>query len=300
MTTPTPALANQAEQHTHQLRQLADTVTTQATAALTAQLAAAQAAATTAWIAATADLTATPPRPQLARILTDARSRLTTAMAGQDTAAARALTAGAQQATRMGTQQAARFATAASGTPQLPPPTPPVDPDVQQAISQVPAQVREQQQAALQLLTVAATTAAGWAGVAAAFNLARRAVTRIRSAASWILGASAAHGVRAFAEHADTGVPDDGRRPTVLMWVAEPGACPACAAYAGRHIEPGGKFPGGLTLDRARAYFPAPVTGPPRHSHCRCVLVPWRADWAAPGSPLPALLRQRAARPRRP
>lgn len=302
MSTPAPALADTAEQHTDQLALLTATVTAQATATLAAALHVAQAAATAAWITTTGDLATTPQPRQLERLLADARARITTAMRDQGLIAQQALRDGARQATAMGGQQAARFATAASGIPAAPPPAPPTGPEVQQVIAHVPEQVGEQHTAALNLLTAATVAAAGWAGVAAAFNVARRAVSRIRAAASWVCGASVAAGVTAFARRyrpeTDSGIPAEDRQPTMLVWAAEPGACPACAAYAGRAVHPGEKFPGGITLGPPRTAFPDPITGPPRHNHCRCVLVPWRADWARPGSPFPDLLAQRARAPR--
>lgn len=297
VTTPAPALADMAEQHTADLRALTDTVTTAATAGLAAALATAQTAATTAWITTTGDLGRSPGPQQTAQLLRTVRSGITTAMDGHDNTVQHAMTDGARAAAAMGSRHAAAFTTAASGEPAAAPPNPPgIPPEVQQLIDDAPERIGEERNAALALLTTALVTAAGWAGVAAAFNTARRAVSRLRAAVSWVCGTSAAAAVIRSTRRAGAKAPGS---PALLVWVAEPGACPACAAYAGRAVKPGGMFPGGLTIGPPRTAFATPVAGPPRHSHCRCVLVPWRAAWAGPGSPLPALLRQRARSPRR-
>ena len=177
------------------------------------------------------------------------------------------------------------------------PPTPEPGDDTQQAIDDIPRQVAEQQHAALKALTVAAVATVGWAGITAAFNHARRAAARIAAAVSTAMGTAAANGARALVTELDRAADEHpGRKAprTLLMWVAEPDACPACAAYSGRTIKPGEKFPGGLSLNPRRSVFREPVTGPPRHPHCRCVLIPWRHEWARPGASLTAVLRNRA------
>jgi hypothetical protein len=81
----------------------------------------------------------------------------------------------------------------------------------------------------------------------------------------------------------------------LLLWVAEPTACVRCAAYAGHITTPGGKFPGGLSMDpRSRTATASPIEGPPLHPACRCRAVPWMPDWDTGPGTLPALLRDQA------
>lgn len=77
--------------------------------------------------------------------------------------------------------------------------------------------------------------------------------------------------VNAAANQAIVDVAEAGRLP--LVWVAERDACVVCLAYAGRVVSGGETFPGGLTFG-AKSYNPDPVSGPPRHPHCRCHVEP--------------------------
>lgn len=59
------------------------------------------------------------------------------------------------------------------------------------------------------------------------------------------------------------------------VWVTEPGCCVHCAGFAGSVARPGEPFKARLTVaDRSLPWAGAGVTGPPLHSHCRCVAVP--------------------------
>jgi hypothetical protein len=120
------------------------------------------------------------------------------------------------------------------------------------------------------------------------FSRARRAVTRITAGVAVAVTSAAANAAVVVARYLGPGVR--------MLWVAEPGACPACAAYAGRSIRIGGRFPGGLSLDPQRTVFLTAIPGPPRHPHCRCDVIPWHPRWTAntTGTPLPVLLQQRA------
>ena len=168
-----------------------------------------------------------------------------------------------------------------------PPPIPPeTGPAAEKAAGGIPAAVQEEQSHALAILTTAALTAYGLAGLHSAFARARRAVSRITAAVAVAVTSAAAHAAITVARHLGPGMR--------MLWVAEPGACPACAAYAGRTVVPGRFFPGGLSLDPARTVFLNPIAAPPRHPHCRCVVIPWHPGWVTQGTALPILLQQRA------
>jgi hypothetical protein len=191
----------------------------------------------------------------------------------------------AYTAAAMGVQHTSRIVGMLRGVPptDIPPETgAPAD----RAAGGIPAAVQEEHSHALALLTTAALTAYGLAGLKSVFARARRAVTRITAGVAVAITSAAAHAALLVARHLGPGVR--------MLWVAEPGACPACAAYAGRTVRPGGMFPGGLSLDPKRTVFLNPITSPPRHPHCRCGVIPWHPRWVTSGPSLPVLLQQRA------
>lgn len=253
-----------------------------ATRPLAQALTDAQAAASNRWVRETIG-TQIPARLQ--DFIDWVRDLIRTAFTGRGKQAQLATERAAFTAAQNGLQHAAAMAAAMTGQPA---PTIPADagPEAQAAAESIPAAVQEEQGHALALLTTAGLTALGFAGLAGAFNRARRAVGRISRAMAVAIGAAAAHASRLLARALGRGVR--------LLWVTEPGACAACRAYAGRHIQPGGRFPGGLSLDPQRTVFAAAIPGPPRHPHCRCQLIPWSPSWPSTGTPLPTLLRQRA------
>ncbi|MFD8545648.1 hypothetical protein [Streptomyces sp. NPDC059649] len=290
MGTDSHTWATHAHKQTADLQALEQQATHTATAPLAAAIAAAQRAATTQWLTITSAVRTTPGADAIRRLLQRIRELLAGAFRGQGAHAQQAIQEAALAAVQFGAAQAARIGTLIGGSP---PPTSPVlepGPQAQAVTEGVTKAIDNEHHAALALLTTAAITAGGLAGVTAVFRRARRAVARVANAAAVAVTSAAAAGAaavaRAFGPH------------MLLLWVAEVDACPACRAYAGRTTRPGKPFPGGLTLD-PRTVFPSPIVGPPRHPHCRCVVIPWRSDWQTGGTPLPLLLRQRAQTARR-
>lgn len=278
-------IANQAATHPAALRTLQHHATHTATTALAAALTAARNTATTQWLHATGPARALPTTQQLNDLITRIRAALANIFRTYTPHAQQTAHDAAATAARLGARQAATIATALTGhTAPLTTPTPGTI--AQQAADTIPAAIEQEHNAALALLTTASLTALGLAGLSGVFNRAGRAIGRIAAAIATAVTSAAAAGVAAIARALGPDVR--------LLWVAEPDACPACAAYAGRTIRPGERFPGGLSLDPRRTVFTAAIPAPPRHPHCRCVLIPWRADWHTGGTPLPDLLRQRA------
>jgi hypothetical protein len=274
--------ADTAQRQPDRLRALEQRTIANATRPLAQAIADAQAAALNRWIRETAGAQI-PTR--LADFLDWVRELLRQAFQGKGKQAQAATEQAAFTAAASSLQHTARLATAMSGQP-VQPLQPAIGAEAQQAAEAIPAAVQEEQGHALALLTTAGLTAMGLAGLNAAFKRARRAVGHISLGMAVAIGSAAAHAARLVARALGTGVR--------LLWVAEPGACAACRAYAGHHIRPGGLFPGGLTLDPQRTVFAAPIPGPPRHPHCRCALIPWSPSWPVAGTPLPTLLRRRA------
>ncbi|MFE4420434.1 hypothetical protein [Streptomyces sp. NPDC056817] len=272
-----------AQQQPERLRNLEQQTVATATRPLAAAIAAAQDAAVARWIRETVS-TKIPER--LDALVDWVRQLLQQAFTGKGRQAQRAAEQAAFTAALQGIQHSSKLDAAMRGQ-ATPPVTPAIGDEAQAAADAIPAAVEEEHGHALALLTAAGLTAMGLAGLHSVFSRARRAVGRIARATAVAIGSAAANAARLAARAIGPGVR--------LLWVTEPGACAACRAYAGRHIRPGGQFPGGLTLDPKRAVFPTPIPGPPRHFHCRCALVPWSPAWPVTGTPLPTLLRQRAS-----
>lgn len=277
-----------AQRQSENLRTLEQRAIADATRPLAQALTEAQAAATARWVRETvgAQIPA-----RLADFIDWVRGLLRNAFANKPRQAQAAAERTAFAAAVNSLQQATALATAMSSQPS-PAVTPAVGPEAQEATDQIPAAVQEEQGRALALLAGAGLGSMGLAGLHAVFKRARKAVGRIATAMAVAINSATAHAARLVAQALGPGVR--------LVWAAEPGACPACAAYAGRHIRPGGLFPGGLSLDPQRTVFTAALAGPPRHPHCRCVVIAWSPSWPITGTPLPALLRQQARTTRRP
>ncbi|NEA52418.1 hypothetical protein [Streptomyces sp. SID10815] len=281
-------IAARAQHQTERLRTLEQRTVADATQPLATAIADAQRAALTRWIRETIGQRIP---DKLADLVDWIRGLLRQAFRGQGAQAQAAAERAAFAAAHNAVQQASQLAATMSGQP-TPPVTLEPGPDAQAAAAAIPAAVEEEHGHALALLTTAGLTATGLAGLNSVFKRARRAVGRVSRGVATAVGSAAAHGARLVARALGGGVR--------LLWVAELDACAACRAYAGRHIRPGGMFPGGLSLDPKRTVFPTPIPGPPRHPHCRCWLMPWSATWPVSGTPLPTLLRQQARTNRRP
>ncbi|MFB7707892.1 hypothetical protein [Streptomyces sp. NPDC056105] len=282
-------IADIAQQHPNRLRALEQRTIAAAAQPLAQALTNAQAAAVTRWVRDTAQQAA-PVGDALQKLIAYVRGLLRDAFASTGKQAQHLTEQAAFNAAQISARQASGIAAAMRG--QTPPPLD-VDAgdDAQRTCEAIPAAVDEEHRAALALLTAAGLTAMGLAGLNSIFKRARRAIGRIAQHAATALTQAAANASRLAALVLGPSVR--------LLWVAEPDACAACAAYAGLHIPPGGRFTGGLSLDPRRTVFTSAIPGPPRHPHCRCVLIPWSSSWRLDGPPLPTLLRQRARTARR-
>ena len=245
----------------------------------------AQQDATLRWTLATTTTQHIPAPAELAALIEHIRKALAAAFHGQGAYAMQEAQRAAYTAAAIGVQHTSRIVGMLRGV--APPPIPPeTGTPADRAAGGIPAAVQEEHSHALALLTTAALTAYGLAGLKSVFSRARRAVTRITASVAVAVTSAAAHAALVVARYLGPGVR--------MLWVAEPGACPACAAYAGRSIRPGGMFPGGLSLDPKRTVFLTPIAGPPRHVSCRCGVIPWHPSWRTQGPSLPVLLQQRA------
>ncbi|MFJ3083045.1 hypothetical protein ACIPJG_25275 [Streptomyces halstedii] len=282
-------IADTARQLPAALRRIEQQAARDAAAPLATALTAAQKTATRQWLHAT-DRQTLPSPSALDRLIAAIKQLLADAFRGKGKSAADAIRIAAFNSAQLSAKQAAALAAAMSGEPALPV-QPVIGPEAAAAASAVPAAVEDEHHRALALLTTASVTALGFAGVAGVFNRARRAVTRIARHTAVAVTSAAAHAASAVARAIGP--------TTRLLWVAEPGACPACAAYAGRSVVAGRRFPAALSLDPRRTVFATAPTGPPLHPHCRCWTIPYSPTWPVDGTPLPALLRRAARTERR-
>lgn len=294
MALPTATLGDIAQRQTTALAEHTHAANYTATAPLTYALQAAQTAATHDWIRTTGGLH-TPPTPAQAKALAACtRARVTAAMTGQAAHAQRIATAAAHTAGQLGTQQATAFARHAGFTAPAAE-APPIADDATAAIDQLPHGIKQDHDAAMAMLTTATLTSLGLAAITAAVNRAKHAAGRIRSTIGWSVTQQVAAGVTAVARAIGRALGSDG---VMVMWVAEPGACPACQGYAGHSVKPGRLFPGGLSTDPAKVSYPGAISGPPRHINCRCTTIPWHPDWQDPTQPpMASVLQDRATRP---
>ncbi|WP_086564935.1 hypothetical protein [Streptomyces africanus] len=285
MAETTANIADLAQRQPAQLRGLEQRYAAAAARPLARALATAESDAVHRWMLSTTATRALPAPADLKALIEHIRKSLEAAFYGQGAYAMREAQQAAYTAAALGIQHASRITALLRGVP--PPDIPPETGAVaDRAAGAIPAAVQEEHTHALALLTTAGLTAYGIAGVKAAFSRARRAVSRITAGVAVAITSAAANAALVVARYLGPGVR--------MLWVAEPGACPACVAYAGRSIRPGGHFPGGLSTDPARTVFLTSIPGPPRHPHCRCSLIPWHPNWRTRGPSLPVLLRQRA------
>lgn len=282
-------IADTARQLPAALRRIEQQAAHDAAAPLAAALTHAQKTATRQWLHAT-DRQTLPAPSALDRLIAAIKQLLADAFRGKGKLAADTIRIAALNSAQLSAKQAAALAAAMSGDP-VPPVQPVIGPEATAAADAVPGAVEGEHHRALALLTSASITALGFAAVTSVFNRARRVVTRIARHAAVAVTSAAAHAAAAVARAIGP--------TTRLLWVAEPGACPACAAYAGRSVVAGRRFPAALSLDPRRSVFATAPLGPPLHPHCRCWTIPYSPTWPVDGTPLPALLRRAARTERR-
>ncbi|MEU3281601.1 hypothetical protein [Streptomyces antibioticus] len=238
----------------------------------------------TAWINAFGSLTAPGAGAKLAGLLADLRSKVELAARGLPGRAQRTLSGALEEATGLGARHAAQFLTRASGRQHETPDVTVSRGTVREAAF-LTGRVAEQLQMSNRLLTPRAVSGSGWRGVLAGVGAARRAAGVVRQAVGWGVQRAVNDGAAQVADHYGA----------LLLWVAEPTACVRCAAYSGHITAPGGKFPGGLSMDpNSRVGRASPIEGPPLHPNCRCRAVPWLPDWDTGPGTLPAFLRDQA------
>jgi hypothetical protein len=125
----------------------------------------------------------------------------------------------------------------------------------------------------------------------AALAVADRAPASVELAAGWAVNRAANDAVKASARHLGA----------ELLWIAERDACVVCTALAGHVANPAT----GVWFDEFATFGPhrppapwppgQPLMRPPRHPHCRCMVVVWLGS--ASGQPdLPASLQHEARR----
>lgn len=249
-----------------------------------AKLAALVAVVLTAWVTVFGALTAAGAGVKLAGLLAGVRGDVERASRRLPSRSQQVLEGSLEEATRLGARHAAGFLSRATSHRHDIPDVA-VPEDVVRAAAALAGEAAEQLRVAARLLSPRMVSGSGWRGVLTGIGAARRAAGVVRRTVAWAVQRAVNDGAAQTADHYGA----------LLLWVAEPTACVRCAAYAGHITAPGGKFPGGLSMDPAsRTGHATSIEGPPLHPSCRCRAVPWMPDWdTGPGS-LPALLRDQA------
>ncbi|MFC8447665.1 hypothetical protein [Kitasatospora sp. NPDC057223] len=242
------------------------------------------AAAAALWVTTFGSTTAVGAGADLARLLRTVTERVAKAVAGLGDRARRALLDALPGALQLGAGHARDFAVAAGHRIQSGPRNASrVPPALLREARRIGETVDEQLARAKALLGAAPGR---FSGVAAAVQIARAAVSRVRAAVSWLVQSAVTAGTDGEAE----------RLGLSRVWVAELDACVRCAAYSGQVAEPGEDFDGGRSFDpQQRGSASDTVAGPPLHPHCRCRTVPWSSRWRHAGLSLPEFLQQQAA-----
>lgn len=111
------------------------------------------------------------------------------------------------------------------------------------------------------------------------------AVRRVEATTRWVANKAVNEGSTAVAE----------AHGMSRLWVTEVGACLTCLAYAGHVAAPGEPFPAGLTFGD-HSTVKEPIDGPPAHPGCRCHAEPWIGTSPSFGVSLPNALRREALR----
>lgn len=166
-----------------------------------------------------------------------------------------------QRARAFGVRHAARFIPEEALVAPVP---------VDRQIPSLAGVVEDQRAQALLGLDERVVEARGFGGVVQSVAKMQRAVTRIEANTAFEVTRGAGDGVRSVTPPG-----------WVVVWVAERDACLVCLAYAGQTTAPGTPFPAGLTFGDKPQADHEPLTSPPKHPHCRCVLQPLHPSDAA-------------------
>ncbi|HWB36092.1 MAG TPA: hypothetical protein VHA75_08715 [Rugosimonospora sp.] len=111
------------------------------------------------------------------------------------------------------------------------------------------------------------------------------AVRRVEATTRWVANKAVNEGSAAVAE----------AHGVSRILVTEVGACLTCLAYAGHVVGPGELFPAGLTFGDYST-VKEPFTAPPLHPHCRCHAEPYLGHSPSFGVSLPNTLQREALR----
>jgi hypothetical protein len=163
--------------------------------------------------------------------------------------------------------------------------------DLRRALTGLTAGMREDIRAALKLTQYGPLRRYG--DVQAVLGMARKALNRADSTATWVVHRAHNEGVaRAVDRAASRG------EQVAMMWRAERGACVFCLSLAGALAAPGEVFAPIVEVADPSQIPDHPVHEPPAHPWCRCRLEPWYgpAEADLTDVDLPIALRREAQR----
>lgn len=243
--------------------------------------------ATSNWIKAFGSPGAPGEGAPLNEMIRSALSASTGALKGLEGSVIGALTEAVGSAVTAATEQGAAFVEGASGKSAAAKVDAP-KPDLKAERAAVKAAVSEGESAFKKLLKRPIIERLGLRGILAGLRQARNVLGRAKSTITSSVNENVTKTMQATAT---------ANKAKYEVWVSERDACVNCLAYAGRIVQKGEDFPGGLSWDPKQKDSKAPGVRPPLHPHCRCRPVPWDPAWAREGEvSLPDAVKREAQR----
>lgn len=229
--------------------------------------------ATTRWVTEFGSMSADGSGAALSEMIKEALTASNTALSGLEGSVVNALSTAVGDAVTTATEQGSAFVEAASGKAAATNVAAPAV-ELKEARAAVKAAVEDGLKESKALLKPSIIERLGLRGLLAGLRRARNAVSRAQSTITTTVNQHVTKTMQATTV---------ANKAKYEVWVAERDACVNCLAYAGRVVQVGDDFPGGLSWDPKQKDSKAKGVRPPLHPHCRCRPVPWDPAWAKPG-----------------
>lgn len=223
----------------------------------------------------------------LSKMIADALKSATGAMSGLESAAFSALSDAVGASVEAALAQGAAFVEGATGKAAKESVKAPAI-DLSEEKAALKAALSDGEKGIKGLLKRTIVERLGLRGLLAGITQARNAVNRAKATISVGVNRNVAATMQATAS---------ANKARQEVWIAERDACVRCTAYAGRVVDKGEDWPGGLSWDPKSEDPGADGVRPPLHPNCRCRPVPWDESWKRPGEvSLPEAVKREAER----
>lgn len=243
--------------------------------------------ATSKWIEEFGSMSADGAGPALDTMIRDALGVSNKALGGLEASTISALTEAVGAAVTTATEQGAAFVEGASGKAAAKRVDAPAT-DLSAERKAVREAVADGLKESKAILRKPVIERLGLRGLLSGLRRARNALGRVKSTITSSVNQNVTKTMQATAT---------ANKAKYEVWVSERDACVNCLAYAGRIVQKGEDFPGGLSWDPKQKDSKAKGVRPPLHPHCRCRPVPWDPAWARDGEvSLPEAVSREAQR----